>query len=274
VFIKKGVVIQVMITQLLILTGCLVYPIGNDQKIIIIAPPKSGAHLAADLVSALTGRTYIFNQTCQNVDHTALTQDVLMRPSSFFHGTHIFHTKENKEALKTYKGIFVMRDPRDVAISFALLIKESSTWSKLLHFNVSKEKLISKLVRKFSIEAPGWSNSTIDALPTGNEFYRAYWGWKDEPNMLLVTYEDLIGRSGGGSGSKQLDAIAAIADHLEIPLDVKSLKKIARSFIDKKSIHNKIGAWKDHFTEKNIAEYKEVIGQLLIDMGYEKDFNW
>lgn len=272
-FVKKNGSTQVMI--MLLMSISIAYGMHQiDQKIIIIAPPKSGAHLVAEVVSALTGKTYIFNQSCQNVDHTELTQDVLMRPSSFFHGTHIFYTAANAEALKRYKGIFIIRDPRDVAVSFALLIKESSTWSKLLHFTVSKEALISKLVRRFSIEAPGWSNPTIDTLPTGNEFYRQYIPWSNEPNMLLVTYEDLIGRDGGGSNRKQLNTVFAIANHLQIPLDEKQAKYIARNFIDKQAIHHKIGAWKEHFSQQNKDEYKEVIGQLLIEMGYEKDFFW
>lgn len=34
------------------------------------------------------------------------------------------------------------------------------------------------------------------------------------------------------------------------------------------------GGWKKHFTSDQKKLFKKVAGQLLIDLGYEKDFNW
>ena len=34
------------------------------------------------------------------------------------------------------------------------------------------------------------------------------------------------------------------------------------------------GEWKTHFKEAHKRVFKEIAGQLLIDLGYEKDFNW
>ena len=35
-----------------------------------------------------------------------------------------------------------------------------------------------------------------------------------------------------------------------------------------------IGSWKQYFTQEHKQAFKEVAGQLLIDLGYEKDLNW
>lgn len=34
------------------------------------------------------------------------------------------------------------------------------------------------------------------------------------------------------------------------------------------------GEWKAHFNEEHKRIFKNIAGQLLIDLGYEKDFNW
>jgi hypothetical protein len=36
----------------------------------------------------------------------------------------------------------------------------------------------------------------------------------------------------------------------------------------------KPGGWQEHFTVKNKQVFKEIAGDLLIQMGYEKDLDW
>ena len=36
----------------------------------------------------------------------------------------------------------------------------------------------------------------------------------------------------------------------------------------------KIGSWRDHFTAEHKRTFKEVAGDLLIQLGYEQDFDW
>ena len=35
-----------------------------------------------------------------------------------------------------------------------------------------------------------------------------------------------------------------------------------------------IGSWKYYFNKKHKKVFKKIAGQLLIDLGYEKDFEW
>ena len=36
----------------------------------------------------------------------------------------------------------------------------------------------------------------------------------------------------------------------------------------------KIGGWKEEFSKDNIAKFKELAGESLIKLKYEKDINW
>ena len=36
----------------------------------------------------------------------------------------------------------------------------------------------------------------------------------------------------------------------------------------------KVGGWREEFTEKNIRKFKDLSGDILIKLNYEKDNNW
>ena len=36
----------------------------------------------------------------------------------------------------------------------------------------------------------------------------------------------------------------------------------------------KVGYWKEEFTENNKNHFKNLVGDFLIELGYEKDKNW
>lgn len=70
-------------------------------------PPKSGAHLVAEIITILTGKVAVFNESCMNIDNTELNEGFLYLPDSKVAGTHIFHNQRNKEKLKNLLKIFL-----------------------------------------------------------------------------------------------------------------------------------------------------------------------
>ena len=36
----------------------------------------------------------------------------------------------------------------------------------------------------------------------------------------------------------------------------------------------KVGQWKDEFSDEHIQKAKEIFGETLVELGYEKDLNW
>ena len=56
---------------------------------------------------------------------------------------------------------------------------------------------------------------------------------------------------------------------------IMMMRNIELFFGDSVTFHKgQIGAWKTEFTENHKKLFKEIAGQLLIDLGYEKDYNW
>ena len=70
--------------------------------------------------------------------------------------------------------------------------------------------------------------------------------------------------------------IMNIARHIGIPVNRKRALEIANQLFGGTATFRKgqIGAWKKEFTQEQKELFKEHAGQLLIDLGYEKDYNW
>ena len=101
--------------------------------------------------------------------------------------------------------------------------------------------------------------------------------WVDEPDCLTIHFEDLIGSAGGGSDERQLATIKAIVEHIGIELPQEAIEEIAATtFYTRARTFRKgqIGEWRNHFTEEHKQAFKEIYGDLLVKLGYEKDCDW
>ena len=94
--------------------------------------------------------------------------------------------------------------------------------------------------------------------------------------MRSIRFEDLIGPNGGGDWETQLETIQKIADHLGITVTEEKIERVARNLFGGTGTFRKgqIGAWKKHFKEHHKQAFKAIAGQLLVDLGYETDFDW
>jgi len=116
------------------------------------------------------------------------------------------------------------------------------------------------------VRPEGWENFIESVLP-----------WLDEPSCLTIRFEDLIGSAGGGSDKKQIQTVASIVKYLGINLSDKVIEEIAaKTFYPGARTFRKgqIGDWRNYFTEEHKQAFKEVKGDILIRLGYEKDCDW
>jgi hypothetical protein len=106
------------------------------------------------------------------------------------------------------------------------------------------------------------------------ERFEPYLGWLDQPEVLKIHFEDLI--------HDRPAALTRIMDHLlaRFPLPATRqliLDSLETSINPKKSPtfrSGKTGEWKKHFTEEHKKIFKDVAGDLLVKLGYEKDNGW
>ena len=87
------------------------------------------------------------------------------------------------------------------------------------------------------------------------EFARSLWLLR-HPAVCKVRYEDLVGPRGGGTAGAQLDAVTRLVGH--VGADVDPLQVAAKIYDPGSwSFHQgRTGAWRDHFTERNLARFR------------------
>ena len=177
---------------------------------------------------------------------------------------------------KGFGILFIIRDLRDKAVSDVHYMVHKSTDHQLHRYFSSlnsDEKRLMAYIRGVPEHCyPGgirpklWEDHTKSMLP-----------WLDEPNCMTIRFEDLIGSSGGGSDKKQIETVDSIVKHIGIELSQEEIQQIAaKSFFAGSRTFRKgqIGDWRNHFTEEHKQIFKEVYGDTLIKLGYEKDYDW
>jgi hypothetical protein len=104
--------------------------------------------------------------------------------------------------------------------------------------------------------------------------FAPYLGWLERDEVLSIHFEDLI--------NDRASALTRIMDHLltRAPLHASRqliLDSLESSINPTKSPtfrSGKTGEWKKHFTEKHKKIFKDVAGDLLVKLGYEKNNDW
>ena len=101
---------------------------------------------------------------------------------------------------------------------------------------------------------------------------QTYAGWLDDPDCLIVKFEDLVGSQGGGSDERQTAAVASIAQHVGLALDDADVQAVAGQVFNRGAQtfrKGAIGDWRNHFSAEHITAFEETGGQeLLQTYGY------
>jgi hypothetical protein len=128
-----------------------------------------------------------------------------------------------------------------------------------------------------------------DGFPSIVQLMKVSTSWLDGSyDVQVVRYESLI--------SNPVEEFRKIADYLNVQMRDSLLEQIVkRNRFQRLSAGGKfwraprtqgqeksdshfrkgiVGDWQNHFKEEHQERFKEVAGQLLIDLGYESDVNW
>jgi len=178
---------------------------------------------------------------------------------------------------------FIFRDPRDVVVSHVFYVTDMEArhvhhdyYASLPDFD-SRLK-VSILGRPDSDARPERSRRV--EFPDIAERFAPYLGWLEQLSVMKIYFEDLI--------NDRAATLNRILDHFlaRVPLHLLSPKGAPRQLILdalESSINpgksptfrsGRTGEWKKHFTEEHKRTFKDVAGDLLIKLGYEKDNDW
>ena len=271
--VKKIITVFFIISFGLFARQC---PDFDMHHVAAITIPKCGTNLLFKMLEKIgCAKMVVSRRRFFLIDDEAIK--LFLRDPIFFLIAHAIYVDENVKKLndENIKKVFIYRDPRDQIISAAFWIK---TIERVPQHQWSLDKLIDALITDGGLL---WSEIFLSENPwihikDVTSFYDLYLPWRFEPNVYTTTFEKLIGEQGGGSAEEQIKEIIAIANYLGRFITAEEAKNIATDLFGGTLTfrEGKIGSWKDHFLERHKIAFKKVAGQLLIDLGYEKDFDW
>lgn len=226
--------------------------------------PKSGTGLLRKL---LTHLSYTVPTPSANRDGSLPAVSAGEFIIAHFHGSDSMF---NVAQARGTKVILIIRDPRDVAVSMYYYFGKGYAQELGIPFE-ERDTILSNIIQY-------WYRAGKPApkQPSMQNTYESFLRWQQYPDAYITSFEKLIGPRGGGSEQLQKEEILRIAHFLEIPLTDADVKKVVENLFGGTSTfrEGKIGAWKDHFTQTHVAQFKEASGNLLIRLGYETDNSW
>lgn len=247
---------------------------NTPKKIVLITIPKSGTHLLAKALELMTGRkvdwiapsvvanpTFDSNKRLNPFDRTIMKH-------------HLFDCFDFIKADKSGKYIKIVqiRDPRDILLSQINWMANCAwCWYAPRDYNTQFNKWSFDQKLRTTILFP-----EEDGFYSIRYFLRKALEWINEPDVLVVRFEDLIGPQGGGDKERQEQAIKALANHIGYTLEQEDIDSIASKLFGGTQTFKKgqIGTWREKYSSEHIALFKETMGEELIELGYECDNNW
>ncbi|MBE9080141.1 sulfotransferase domain-containing protein [Romeria aff. gracilis LEGE 07310] len=251
--------------------------------------PKSGTHLLYQILYTIPGflkwDDIVSVQALCGIMNTAshIKWKLGSAPTNSIIRSHLTYCDEVLDVFKEHdcKTFFIYRDLRDVALSHARWVcnEERIFLHELYLKHSSFDKKLMNSIKGVPLGTPFGSNAS---QPNIGEDFSRWLGWIDDPNTIAIKFEDLVGERGGGCEETRLHLIEKILAHLETNLSTQEIKaKFSSSGMNPRESHTfrkgakgSKGGWKEAFTEAHKDAFKEVAGELLIQLGYENNSNW
>ncbi len=251
----------------------LFFPLQGIEKhdpFIVVTPPKAGTHLLTKAMEQLTGRKCknIFGSYVLSYEEWATRLKTAEQNQAFIQ-IHARPKPEQISSLKKlgYKVIFLIRDPRDQAIS-------------LLHYIDDSGWVYGKLSRESEPYCSLSFDDKLHEIITGKRtrfcalkgLFVKYLPWIGQKFVLTVRFEDLVGKEGGGSRKQQLQEIARIAKFLNMDLTKEQLEERSRGLFGQPGVKTfrkgQIGEWREVFKLRHLQAMDIVYGPYMRSLGY------
>ncbi|MCX6990409.1 MAG: hypothetical protein NTX49_05035 [Chlamydiae bacterium] len=235
----------------------------DSRKITICATvPKAGTNLIRKALMSISGESvrWFGMKPFKNAD-----------PENFFatskqkiYITHLFPDMDVIKDLDPSKfaKVLMIRDPRDVMVSFAYHLASKKMWP------------FGKLPDKAQFLNLPWDGQLREALlfpplsPKDTFPFAAE--WMQDPTILVIRFEDLVGSKGGGSDIVQRQTLFALANHIGCPLPWERIDEIASQLFGGTGTFRsgQIGDYLKSYSPENEALYDELLGQYTEALGY------
>ena len=247
-----------------------------------ISFPKSGTHLLDQIllgfskVAPFSKRIHSFyaeyegESGAKRAPEQALAWLDSLRPCDIA-SAHLFAREQaiKRVCSPAFVPYFIFRDPRDVVVSHVFYVTDMEA----RHVHHDYYQSLPDFDARLMVSILGRPDAGVE-FPDLAARFAPYLGWLDHDEVLAIHFEDLI--------NDRASALTRIMDHLLARTPLQTPRELISDSLES-SINpkrsptfrsGKTGEWKKHFKEEHKKIFKEVGGDLLVKLGYEKDGNW
>ena len=254
------------------------------KRVIICGYPKSGNTWLTRLTADLIGCPVVgFWRESGQEDITTEGTD---RISDFecykaHHPPNLLQESFGEIGNGTEKVIFIVRDPRDVAVSAFYYFKPKATYPKIRKV-FRKLRMLKVYFVLFQPEGP-WHQKVVDSITEGTKelpWMKVPWNRHTEGHLksgaLVVKYEDLLDAP-EGEARRILDYLGLRRSPGEISAAIRAQsfevkKQIYEERGDRKKAHflrsGTSGEWRKHMKKRHVRQIEEAFSDTMKKLGY------
>lgn len=245
---------------------------GNGPRVICTSIPKAGTNLAIRLLCLHPQLYRRLHRTVDDASFVPATLDQLMsrlRPGQTI-ASHMRFSNELAEVLSSggYKHIYVTRDPRDLAISIVHYVMREKS-----HYLHSAFASLANFDDRLKLAICGSKDAGLQPI---GERYDASAGWLDS-GAVVVRFEDLVGKRGGGCDQSQRESVLRVFKHLQVDASDTIVDSTCEQLFSSQTRTFRKGTlrqWEGDYSAESVILFKENCGEQLVRYGYETDLNW
>ena len=246
------------------------------------AKPKSGSHLLLQVLNGFTRimpYRYVEAQPVRTIDRHGkrrtkeqVAAGLKAIPGGVIGWGYVDATGENVEYLTSSgrANYFIYRDPRDLLVSQVFYATDMYEEHGMHEHYASLPDFAERLkVAITGIDRDGLYMVSV------KQRYEGVFQWLATKGVLCIRFEDLV--------DQRDTTLNAMLDEVEktgyqIPTPRAKAIEVLSDAIQPKMSHTfrsgKTGGWKQHFSDEHKRLFKDVAGDLLVRLGYERTNDW
>jgi hypothetical protein len=109
-------------------------------------------------------------------------------------------------------------------------------------------------------------------IPALSDVLEHFSGWLNVREFVVVRFEDLVGKRGGGDDERQRESVTAILQHIDLDLDENRLRSIIEEVARRNTSTKRTGqidSWRRELTGAQLALFSDGrLGELMKNYGY------
>jgi hypothetical protein len=246
------------------------------------AKPKSGSHLLLQILNGfcrIMPYTYVQAEPVRTIAKDGerraadkILADLKAPSQGAISWGYVDATPENVAFLCQPERVnyFIYRDPRDMLVSHVFFATDMHEG----HGMHAYYQGLPDFSERLKVAITGIDRDGLHMVSV-KQRYEGVFQWLDQPAVLCIRFEHLI-NDRDVMLNRMLDQVEKTGYQIPTPRE-KALEILVETIQPKKSKtfrSGKTGEWKKHFKPEHKTLFKDIAGDLLARLGYEKDNDW